>query len=183
MPEDDEILKNGTVDFVSISYYSSNCVSVTKKGEITAANGGENIKNPYLETSAWGWQIDAEGLRYSLVDFYSRYHKPLFIVENGIGIDEHLVDGKVYDDVRIDYYQKHISAVKKAVDHDGVDLMGYTPWGCIDLVSASTGEYEKRYGMIYVRRYDDGTGDFSRRRKESFYWYQKVIKTNGEDLK
>lgn len=140
------------------------------------------MKNPYLKASDWGWQIDPEGLRFSLNEIWDRYQLPIFVVENGLGaydkIDE---DGKVRDDYRIDYLSQHILQMHEAI-LDGVDLRGYTPWGCIDLVSASTGEMAKRYGFIFVERYDDGTGDFSRRRKESFYWYQKVIAENGENL-
>lgn len=135
------------------------------------------MKNPYLKASDWGWQIDPEGLRYSLNEIWDRYQLPIFVVKNGLGaydkIDE---DGKVRDDYRIDYLSQHIREMHEAV-LDGVDLRGY-----IDLVSASTGEMAKRYGFIFVERYDDGTGDFSRRRKESFFWYQKVIAENGENL-
>lgn len=181
-PEDAGILKNGTVDFVSISYYSSNCVSVVKEGELTAANGGENIKNPYLETSAWGWQIDAVGLRYVLNQIYDRYQIPIMIVENGLGaVDELTEDGKIHDEYRIEYMRKHIEQMKEAI-HDGVELVGYTCWGCTDLVSASTGELKKRYGLIYVDKNDDGTGNFARIRKDSFYWYKRVIDSCGEKL-
>lgn len=178
---DDEILKNGTVDFISFSYYMSSCQTAKdmQSGEGNLIGG---VPNPYLPASDWGWQIDPKGLRYGLNDLYDRYHLPLMVVENGLGAkDEIEADGSINDDYRIDYLRKHIEQMKEAVK-DGVDLMGYTPWGCIDLVSASTGEYAKRYGMIYVRRYDDGTGDFARLRKKSFYWYQNVIKTNGEEL-
>ena len=162
LPEDTEILKNGTVDFVSISYYSSNCVSLTQEGaETTQGNGTVNIKNPYLKASDWGWQIDALGLRYVLNQIYDRYQIPIMIVENGLG--------------------QHIEEMKEAVC-DGVDLIGYTCWGCTDVVSASTGEVKKRYGLIFVDKYDDGTGDMSRKRKDSFYWYKKVIESNGEIL-
>ena len=138
-------------------------------------------KNPYYKANEWGWQIDEEGLRYSLVDFYHRYHKPLFIVENGIGIDEKLVDGKVYDDERIGYYQKHISSIIKAVEHNGVDLMGYLAWSPIDFLSSHK-EIRKRYGFVYVNRDFKDLLDLKRYKKKSFYWYQKVIQTNGEDL-
>ena len=153
---------------------------------IVAEDGEGNIlggaPNPYLKASDWGWQIDPEGLRYALNDLYDRYGKPLMVVENGLGAkDEVAPDGSIQDDYRIDYLRRHIQQMTEAV-RDGVDLMGYTPWGCIDLVSASTGEYAKRYGFIYVRRYDDGTGDFARLRKKSFFWYKKVIASNGEDL-
>ena len=180
-PEDAEILKSGTVDFITFSYYMSSCQTAKdmKGGEGNILGG---VPNPNLPSSDWGWQIDPKGLRYALNDLYDRYGLPLMVVENGLGAkDEIEADGSINDDYRIDYLRQHIEQMKEAVK-DGVDLMGYTPWGCIDLVSASTGEYAKRYGMIYVRRYDDGTGDFARLKKKSFYWYQKVIATNGEDL-
>ena len=125
---------------------------------------------------------DPVGLRYTLNEIYDRYHIPLMVVENGLGAyDKKDADGKIHDSYRIDYLRAHIEQMAEAVK-DGVDLMGYTPWGCIDLVSASTGEMAKRYGFIYVNKFDDGTGDLSREKKESFYWYQEVIATNGEDL-
>lgn len=180
-PRDAEILKNGTVDFITFSYYMSSCQTAKdiKGGEGNILGG---VPNPNLPSSDWGWQIDPKGLRYALNDLYDRYGLPLMVVENGLGAKDVIeADGSINDDYRIDYLRQHIEQMKEAVK-DGVDLMGYTPWGCIDLVSASTGEYAKRYGFIYVRRYDDGTGDFARLKKKSFYWYQKVIKTNGEDL-
>lgn len=181
-PEDDAVIREGTVDFMTFSYYMSSCQTSDKdvcQGDSNLIGG---VPNPYLEASEWGWQIDPKGLRYGLIDLYDRYGLPLMIVENGLGArDELEEDGSVHDSYRIDYLRKHIEEMKKAVEM-GVDLMGYTPWGCIDLVSASTGEYAKRYGMIYVRKYDDGTGDFARIRKDSFYWYRDVIKTNGENL-
>ncbi len=181
-PDEEEILKAGTVDFVSISYYSSTCVSVTKEGEMTAGNGTANIKNPYLKTSDWGWQMDAMGLRYVLNQIYDRYQLPIIIVENGLGaIDEKDYDGKIHDEYRIDYMREHIIQMREAI-LDGVQLFGYTCWGCTDLVSASTGEMKKRYGLIYVDKHDDGSGDLSRHRKDSFYWYKKVIESNGEQL-
>lgn len=181
--EDETILKEGTVDFVSISYYSSNCVSLTTEhAEKTQGNGEVNIKNPYLKASDWGWQIDALGLRYVLNQIYDRYQIPIMIVENGLGaVDQITEDGKIHDDYRIDYMRQHIEQMKEAI-YDGVDLIGYTCWGCTDLVSASTGEVKKRYGLIFVDKYDDGTGDMSRKKKDSFYWYQKVIESNGEVL-
>ena len=179
LQEDKEILKKGTVDFFTISYYSSSCVSVTKDGETTAGNGSDNLKNPYLKASDWGWQIDATGL---LNQIYDRYQIPIMIVENGLGaVDQLTEDGKIHDDYRIEYMRRHIEQMKEAI-HDGVDLIGYTCWGCTDLVSASTGEFKKRYGLIYVNKNDDGTGDFSRIRKDSFYWYKKVIESCGEEL-
>ena len=180
--EDYKILREGTVDFVSISYYSSVCVSNTAEGTKTNANGSANLKNPYLKASDWGWQIDATGLRYVLNRIYDRYQLPIMIAENGIGaIDKVSEDGKVHDDYRIDYMRKHIEQMKEAI-YDGVDLIGYTSWGCTDVVSASTGELKKRYGLIYVNKHDDGTGDLSRMPKDSFYWYKRVIESNGEVL-
>jgi len=175
-------LAAGTVDFYTFSYYMTTCASASESGEWTGGNIAGGVKNPYLESSDWGWQIDAKGLRYTLNEIYDRYGIPLMVVENGLGaFDERKADGSVDDDYRIDYLRRHIAQMEEAVA-DGVDLMGYTPWGCIDLVAASTGEMAKRYGFIYVAKYDDGTGDLSRSRKKSFYWYKKVIASNGEDL-
>ena len=141
-----------------------------------------DFKNPYLKASDWGWQIDPIGLRYTLNEIYDRYHLHMMVVENGLGAyDTVEEDGRIHDQYRIAYLRAHIQQMKLAVE-DGVDLVGYTPWGCIDLVSASTGEMAKRYGFIFVNRFDDGTGDLSRQKKDSFYWYQKVIATNGGDL-
>ena len=143
---------------------------------------GGGIKNPYLKASDWGWQIDPEGLRWSLNEIYARYQLPIMVVENGLGAYDQLeADGSIHDPYRIEYLRRHIQQMAEAVK-DGVDLRGYTTWGPIDLVSASTGEMAKRYGFIYVDKYDDGTGDLTRRRKDSFYWYKKVIATNGGDL-
>ena len=181
-PEDAAILKAGTVDFYTFSYYMSNCITTHKDADDVGGNIIAGKKNPYLKASDWGWQIDPIGLRYSLNEIYDRYHIPLMVVENGLGAyDVKSEDGKIHDSYRIDYLRRHIEQMAEAVK-DGVDLMGYTPWGCIDLVSASTGEMAKRYGFIYVNKFDDGTGDLSREKKDSFYWYQKVIATNGEDL-
>ena len=177
-----ELLKEGTIDFYTFSYYMTNCVSVDPEKEQTSGNILGGAKNPYLESSDWGWQIDPKGLRVALNELYARYQIPLMVVENGLGAYDKLEkDGSIKDDYRIDYLRKHIAQMREAVK-DGVDLMGYTPWGCIDLVSASTGEMAKRYGFIYVDKYDDGTGDLSRKRKKSFDWYKKVIESNGEDL-
>ena len=182
-PGDLEILKKGTVDFYTFSYYSSNCVGAGETVEQGAGNIVGGLRNPYIQVSDWGWGIDASGLRYSLNEIYDRYHLPMMVVENGLGARDTVeADGRIHDDYRIDYLRQHIEQMKLAFEEDGVDLIGYTPWGCIDLVSASTGEMAKRYGFVYVNKFDDGTGDLSRRRKDSFYWYQKVIKTNGEDL-
>ena len=181
--EDKKIIKEGTVDFYTFSYYMSNCVTVDENAETTAGNMSKGAKNPYLKASDWGWQIDPDGLRYTLNLLHDRYpHTPLMIVENGFGaFDTVEEDGSIHDDYRIDYFKGHIHAMKESIE-DGVPLIGYTTWGPIDLVSAGTGQYAKRYGFIYVDRHDDGTGDFSRSKKDSFYWYKKVINSNGEEL-
>lgn len=179
---DDAILAEGTVDFYTFSYYMSNCVTTDK--DAVGANGNllGGVKNPYLKASDWGWQIDPQGLRYCLNELYGRYQIPLMVVENGLGAYDNLEeDGSIHDSYRIDYLREHIKQMEEAVK-DGVDLMGYTPWGWIDVVSASTGEMAKRYGFVYVNKYDDGTGDLGRRRKDSFYWYKKVIESNGDVL-
>ncbi|MEG0496843.1 MAG: 6-phospho-beta-glucosidase [Carnobacterium sp.] len=179
-----ELLKENTVDFISFSYYSSRIVSTDPKvTEKTEGNIFASVKNPYLEESEWGWQIDPLGLRITMNSLYDRYQKPLFIVENGLGaIDVPDANGYVADDYRIKYLATHLAAMKDAVELDGVDLMGYTNWGCIDLVSASTGEMKKRYGFIYVDRDNEGNGTLTRSKKKSFDWYKNVIATNGEDL-
>lgn len=181
---DREILKEHTVDFISFSYYASR-VSKAKLDDVeeTSGNVFGSVKNPYLQASEWGWQIDPLGLRITMNDLYDRYQKPLFIVENGLGAkDEPDENGYVEDDYRIAYLREHIKAMKDAVEIDGVDLLGYTTWGPIDLVSASTGEMSKRYGFIYVDRDDFGNGTLKRSKKKSFNWYKKVIASNGEDL-
>ena len=181
-PGDEEILKEGTVDFYTFSYYMSNCVGSSGEAAQTTGNLTGGLKNPYLKESEWGWQIDPKGLRYTLNEIYDRYQIPLMVVENGLGAKDVLEsDGSIKDTYRIDYLREHIAQMKEAVK-DGVDLLGYTPWGCIDLVSASTGEMAKRYGFIYVDKYDDGTGTLERKKKQSFDWYRKVIETNGGDL-
>ena len=179
---DDEILKAYTVDFISFSYYMSSTTSSKPLENQVNGNFMGGIKNTYLETSDWGWQIDPIGLRWTLNDFYDRYQLPLFIVENGLGAyDKVEEDGSIHDDYRIDYLQKHIEQMREAVK-DGVDLIGYTSWGAIDLVSASTSEMSKRYGYVYVDQDDEGNGTLKRSKKDSFYWYKKVINTNGTDL-
>ncbi len=179
---DEEILKEHTVDFISFSYYSSKCASVDEKLK-TDGNVFASVKNPYLKASEWGWQIDPLGLRTTLNTLYDRYQKPLFIVENGLGaVDKPDANGYVEDDYRIDYMREHIKAMHDAVTLDGVDLLGYTSWGCIDLVSASTGEMSKRYGFIYVDRDDAGNGSLKRSKKKSFDWYKEVIASNGENI-
>ena len=185
-PEDEEILKN-TVDFVSFSYYMSICETADKTAERGPGNILGGVPNPYLEASEWGWQIDPQGLRFALNRFYDRWQKPLFIVENGLGAVDKLVTGPdgvptVEDDYRIQYMNDHLVQVREAIE-DGVDVMGYTAWGCIDLVSASTAEMKKRYGLIYVDRNNDGSGTLARYKKKSFGWYQEIIQSNGESLK
>lgn len=177
-----DILQQGCVDFYTFSYYMSSCATADPEKSQVGGNLVGGVQNPYLKASDWGWQIDPEGLRYSLNEIYDRYQIPVMVVENGLGAyDKKEADGSIQDDYRIDYLRSHIEQMREAVE-DGVDLMGYTPWGCIDLVSASTGEMAKRYGFIYVEKYDDGTGDLSRKKKKSFDWYKKVIASNGEDL-
>ena len=185
--EDREALTH-TVDFVSFSYYSSNCAAADHSlGEPTGSNMVPTLKrNPYSKVSEWGWQIDPKGLRYTLNRLYSRYHKPLFIAENGLGANDTLVpDGHgsftVEDDYRIRYMNDHLVQVSEAL-HDGVDVMGYTSWGCIDLISCSTAEIKKRYGMIYVDLNSDGSGTLERYKKKSYEWYRRVIESNGESL-
>ena len=181
--DDREMLKNNTVDFVSFSYYQSRTATVDKDKSSYAANIIRSARNPYLKTTEWGWQIDPLGLRINLNELYDRYQKPLFIVENGLGAKDVLnEDGYVEDDYRIDYIREHIKAMIDAVEIDGVDLLGYTSWAPIDLVSASTGEMSKRYGYIYVDRDDAGNGTLKRTKKKSFEWYKKVIASNGKDL-
>lgn len=182
-PEDEQELRNGCVDFYTFSYYMSLCYAAEpEKAEQTGGNLLTGLKNPYLQASQWGWQIDPIGLRYTLNEIYDRYQLPLMVVENGLGaVDRLEADGTVHDPYRIDYMAKHIEQMDLAIE-DGVNLIGYTTWGCIDIVSAFTGEYSKRYGIIYVNRDDAQQGDFSRWKKDSFYWYQHVIKTNGADL-
>ena len=180
---DQELLKDNTVDFISFSYYSSRCTSADPDmNKQTEGNVFATLKNPYLKASEWGWQIDPLGLRITLNSIYDRYQKPLFIVENGLGAKDELIDNTVEDDYRIDYLRQHIQAMSDAIEIDGVELWGYTTWGCIDLVSASTGEMSKRYGFIYVDRDDQGNGTNKRYKKKSFDWYKKVIASNGEDL-
>lgn len=182
--DDEEILKNNTVDFIGFSYYSSRCASSDSevlKGQ-TAGNVFKTVRNPNLKVSEWGWQIDPLGLRITCNSLYDRYQKPLFIVENGLGANDVIEeDGSINDDYRIEYLKEHVKAMKEAII-DGVDLIGYTPWGCIDIVSASTGEMKKRYGFIYVDKDNKGNGTLKRSKKKSFYWYKKVISSNGEEL-
>ncbi|WP_288874565.1 6-phospho-beta-glucosidase [uncultured Kosakonia sp.] len=183
--EDLQILTRGCVDYIGFSYYMSFATKATEDNpQLDYDETKSLVKNPYVKASDWGWQIDPVGLRYSLNYFYDHYQLPLFIVENGFGaIDQLGSDGVVDDQYRIEYLHNHIREMKKAVVEDGVDLMGYTPWGCIDLVSAGTGEMKKRYGFIYVDKDNEGNGTLARSRKKSFWWYQDVIKQNGDNIK
>jgi 6-phospho-beta-glucosidase len=179
---DDEILKLYPVDFVSISYYKSVSEGTDANAERLPDSLFTGVKNPYLETTNWGWQIDPVGLRWVLNDLYDRYQKPIFIVENGLGTyDKVEEDGSIHDDYRVDYLRKHIIQMREAIE-DGVDVMGYTTWGPIDLVSDSTSEMSKRYGFIYVDKDDYGKGSLKRLKKDSFFWYKDVIESNGERL-
>lgn len=182
-PDDERILKENTVDYVAFSYYMSRISSVDESGkELVSGNLSSGVKNPFLPTTEWDWQIDPMGLCISLVDLYDRYQKPLFIVENGLGSKDVMeADGSIRDDYRIEYYADHIKAIAEAID-EGVDIMGYTPWGCIDMVSMSTCQMSKRYGFIYVDVDDDGKGSYRRIKKKSFDWYKEVIRTNGNSL-
>ena len=175
---DDEILKQYTLDYITFSYYRSTTVSQNTKIDIM---GGD--PNPYLETTPWGWPIDPKGLRYVLNELYDRYQKPLFVVENGLGaVDEFDENNEINDNYRIQYLANHIEEMKKAVCIDKIPCLGYTMWGCIDLVSLSTGEMKKRYGFVHVDMDDKGNGTLKRTKKKSFGWYKKVIATCGEDL-
>ena len=181
--EDKKLLKENTVDFISFSYYSSRLTSADENLVKTESNAFETLKNPHLESSEWGWQIDPLGLRITMNQIYDRYQKPLFIVENGLGaVDTPDEYGNIIDDYRIDYLREHLKAMRDAVNIDGVELLGYTTWGCIDLVSASTGEMKKRYGFIYVDKDNEGNGTLKRIKKKSFDWYKNVISTNGAEL-
>lgn len=181
-PEDEAVLQKGCVDFYSFSYYMSNCVTTEEGHATTLGNLLGGVKNPYLKTSQWGWQIDPKGLRYTLNKIQDRYGIPVFIVENGLGaVDEPDDTGCIRDDYRINYLRQHIAEMEKAIE-DKVDLIGYTVWSAIDIVSSGTGEMKKRYGFIYVDKDDQGNGTMKRVRKKSFYWYKKVIETNGGDL-
>lgn len=180
---DRSILKEGCVDYYTFSYYMTNCMTLGKgEQEITSGNLLEGVRNPYLEASEWGWQIDPVGLRYTLNKLYDRYGIPLMIVENGFGASDVVQeDGLIHDTDRIDYLRAHIAEMEKAI-REGVPLIGYLLWAPIDIISSSTGEMKKRYGLIYVDKQDDGSGTLARMKKDSFYWYQKVIATNGDAL-
>lgn len=179
---DAEALKEGTVDFMTFSYYSSSTATNDPNVPVASGNMMRGPANPYLEQSQWGWTIDPKGLRYLLNEFYGRYQIPLMVVENGLGAEDKVdEDGNIHDPYRIEYMREHIRQMAEAVE-DGVELIGYTVWGCTDLVSAGTGEMAKRYGLVYVDKDNQGNGTLKRRRKDSFYWYQRVIATNGAEL-
>ena len=184
-PGDEELLAQGKVDFMTFSYYMTiNASGMEQTDEYNLPGTGMKApKNPYLTATDWGMEINPEGLRFFLNLFYDRYQIPLLISENGLGALDVLEDDHTcHDSYRIDYLRRHIEVMKAAIDEDGVDLIGYTSWGCIDCVSAGTGEMRKRYGYVYVDRDDQGNGTLNRYRKDSFYWYKKVIASNGEDL-
>ncbi len=175
-PEDYIILKDNTVDFIALSYYNSRCVRADGKGEVSGGNVFASAQNPYLTYTQWGWPIDPLGFRITLNDLYDRYQKPLFVVENGLGAIDHIEEnGEINDSYRIEYLDSHIQAMTAAIEEDGVDVIGYTVWRCIDLVSATTGEMSKRYGLVYVDKDDTGKGTLQRIPKKSFYWYKEKI--------
>lgn len=181
--KDEEILREGHVDYFTYSYYATSCETTHKDMRRDGAgNLSMGYKNDYIKYSEWGWGMDPDGLRYSLNEIYDRYQVPIMVVENGLGaIDTLEADHTIHDPYRIEYMKAHVKAMEEALA-DGVDLIAYTPWGCIDLVSAGTGEMRKRYGFIYVDIDDAGNGTLNRYRKDSFYWYKKCITSNGEDL-
>lgn len=180
---DQDILKNGICDYLAISYYNSGTISSDPKfNDGSKGNVFPSLSNPYLKASEWGWQIDPTGLRITLNTLFDRYQKPIFIVENGLGAKDKIVDNKIDDDYRIAYLKAHIKAMAEAINIDGVPVIGYTSWGCIDLISASSGQMSKRYGFIYVDEDDEGCGSFKRMKKKSFDWYKHVIATNGDEL-
>lgn len=181
---DEALLRENTVDYIAFSYYSSRLIGTSEEARKNVVDGNAvtTLRNPHLDITAWGRQIDPVGLRITMNDLYDRYQKPLFIVENGLGCEDKVEeDGSIQDDYRIDYTRQHIIQMQEAMK-DGVECMGYLPWGTIDLVSAGGGEMKKRYGFIYVDLDDDGNGTLERRKKKSFDWYKRVIASNGEDL-
>ena len=186
LPERDgdaRILKEGTVDFISFSYYLTHVTGEKTNGVYKGLNGIQTgYKNPYLKETEWGWAIDPKGLRYALNYLYDTYQLPLMIVENGIGAKDTVTDGRIHDQYRIDYLRNHILEMKKAVDLDGIPVIGYTTWAALDLPSLSTGEMSKRYGFLYVDGDDQGNGTYHRIKKDSYAWYQNVCASNGEEL-
>lgn len=181
--DDLKIMREGCVDYIGVSYYLSSVISADASVEKLGNNYATSldaVENPYLEMTPWDWAIDPKGLRYVLNQYYDRYQVPLFVVENGFGYDDELEEGQIHDQNRIKYLGDHIREMVEAVDKDGVDLLGYTVWGCIDPVSFTTGEMRKRYGFIYVDKDDDGNGTYQRKHKDSFAWYKDVIEKNGK---
>lgn len=182
--KEESALLEGKVDYVGFSYYMSGAVTTLEdvQGDpVQEYPGAKMVNNPYVTASDWGWQIDPVGLRYTLNIIYERYNLPMFIVENGFGAYDKLEDGKIHDPYRVEYLQKHIDQMALAVNVDGVELLGYTPWGIIDIVSFGTGEMEKRYGFIYVDKDNQGNGTLARRKKDSFEWYKQLIKNQTEE--
>lgn len=179
---DEDLLRENTSDFLAFSYYRT--TAFDRNSPNTTTTGGQQASpNPYLEKTPWGWPIDPKGLRFVLNELYDRYQKPLFVVENGMGnVDTLEPDGSVHDEYRIAYLRDHIAEMRDAVEIDHVDLLGYTMWSAVDIVSAGTGEMKKRYGLVYVDLDDKGNGSLKRYRKDSFYWYKRVIATNGSCL-
>src|SRR5699024_75888 len=181
---DEELLKNHTVDYIGFSYYSSRTTSTDPEilQSQTSGNVFGSVRNPHLKKSEWGWTIDPKGFRITANQLYDRYQKPLFVVENGLGaIDTLTEDGKINDDYRIEYLRQHVIEMGEAIQ-DGVEIIGYTSWGPIDIVSASTGEMKKRYGYIYVDRDNKGAGSLNRIKKKSFDWYKELIHSNGQSI-
>lgn len=180
--EDRKILKENTVDFVSFSYYSSRTSKADTRGvDTNTGNAAGGVVNPYLERSDWGWMIDPLGLRIVMNTIWDRYQKPLFLVENGLGAyDVVEKDGSIRDDYRIEYLKRHLEEIKVTVEEDGIPLIGYTMWSGIDLISSSTGQMEKRYGLIYVDKDDEGKGTLRRIKKDSFYWFKDFINETTE---
>lgn len=180
--QDEQVLKEGKVDFIGFSYYNTVVASNSDNSNDAIGNMSKGNRNPYLQNSEWGWSIDPVGLRLALNNLYDRYQLPLIIVENGLGAVDTFEDGKVHDDYRISYLSKHLAEVKKAITEDGVECFGYTTWSFLDLVSMGTGEFKKRYGLVYVDCDEQGNGSLDRYKKDSFYWYKDIISNNGEKL-
>ncbi|EOH98256.1 hypothetical protein UAW_01437 [Enterococcus haemoperoxidus ATCC BAA-382] len=183
--KDFQVLKAGTVDYIGISYYLSNTISTRPEAvrlEDNLLGDSSLVENPYVSMTEWGWSIDPVGLRHYLNLLSNRYERPIFIVENGFGYADTLIEDKVHDAERIDFLSQHIKEMKKAIELDGVDVLGYTVWGCIDPISFTTGEMRKRYGFIYVDRDNQGNGSLKRIKKDSFEWYKHLIQTNGTEI-
>lgn len=183
MEDDDlETIKNYTSEYLAFSYYLTTVYA--NDLEIKTGTGGpQGKKNPYLQSSQWGWEIDPVGLRYVCNELYDRYQVPLMIAENGLGAaDEIDENGEIHDEERQAYLKDHLLALAEAMK-DGCEVIAYTWWGIMDIVSAGTGEMKKRYGFIHVDCDNEGKGTFKRSKKDSFYYYQKIIATNGRCLK